>query len=213
MTDEQEFNQNRDDLVRKLTSDVPVKKHNYTTRLGVALELRPISSLTLRQLQRDQTGKPQPPKVESVVGPKKQKIVAPNPDDPDYKTALAEWQEDRNIRYMAYVLARGVCAEPDEESVERLLEAAPGLTKTSLKYLWVLEQVEDDVEIGEIVGLIVGQTIPTPKGISDAEDRFRSDDQRESAEGIPAAEVASVDHAYAGARGTASENGSRSELD
>src|SRR5689334_10441605 len=51
------------------------KPHTYKTQLGVVLELRPISALTLRQLQKDRTGEPKPPKVESFIGQKKQKVV------------------------------------------------------------------------------------------------------------------------------------------
>src|SRR5689334_14512985 len=73
-------------------------KRSYTTLSGEVLELRPVSAVLIRMIQRDQTGKPKVPIVEIEIGPQRKKVKEPNPDDPEYVKALGEWEEALNER-------------------------------------------------------------------------------------------------------------------
>lgn len=142
----------------------------YRTQGGELLPLRAIPAMVIRQLNSDESGKPQPPIVTVKIGGKTSKEV--NDNDPDYKAALEQWDRDRNERIMMYVLVRGVALEPEPDDQERLLEFSPGLTKSRLKYTWVLEKLSGEIEMAELMSVIMGQTVPTETGIRAAEEQF-----------------------------------------
>ena len=171
----------------ELEETIPVSEHTYTTKSGVALELRQISAIFIRRMQRDTWGKPQPPIVESRVGPKKVIVRETNQDDPEYKAALALWNEEHNERMLIYVMARGIVNEPSAEDIERIRSFFPGETADGLKYAWLLEMMSDE-EVGELSQAIMGLSIPTEKGIADAEARFPGDGERANDQGLPATE-------------------------
>lgn len=160
----------------------PAKSHRtYITKSGAVLELRPVSSVLIQKLKRDTFGKPKPPIVESEVGPRKVKVKEPNSDDPEYKEALAEWENGQNEKALKYIFTRGIVNVAPEEDVERLQSFFPGDNADGIKFAWLLEVLADDEdEISNLVRVITGQTVPTEKGISEAEERFRSDGERQS---------------------------------
>lgn len=160
--------------------------HMYTTKQGVVFELRPISALLIRQLQNDRFGMPQPPVVESKVGPQKRIVKEANPNDPDYTAALAAWEENKNERLIIYIMTRSICDQPTSADTERLREFLPGGTEAQIKYAWVLEHLLDDNELADLAEIIMGQMVPTQKGISVAEERFSGDGEQPTASEVSA---------------------------
>ncbi len=177
------------DAIRKIGDGYTGR--TYTTKQGATLPLRPIPSMIIKQLDGDQSGMPKPPMVEIPYG--KKIVKEPNEHDPEYKAALEQWQNDKSERIMAYVITRGVCADPGAADIERLREFSPGLTDARLKFAWVLEQLEDENEMAELMIVIMGQTAPTEKGIRDAEATFPGDDQQNGHNEISVAESESND--------------------
>lgn len=163
-----------DDRVLVVTPDT----HTYTTQSGVVFELRPVSAVLLRRMERDTHGKPTPPIVETEVGPKKVKQREVNPDDPDYKLALAEWDESHKERMLVYLFAHGIVNGPSPDEMDALREYLPGEKAEGIKYAWVLEMLSNDQEIADLAQAIMGQSVPTDKGIRAAEDRFQGDGER-----------------------------------
>lgn len=160
----------------------------YTTKSGVVLELRPISPVLIRRWKNNTYGRPQPPVVESVVGPQKKKVREVNPEDPEYLAALAEWEEAHNEQLVMYLFTRGILSEPETADIERLQMLLPGESDMGLKYSWVLEMLDGDDEITALSFAIMGLTAPTEKGISEAEDRFQRDGERQADSGVSATE-------------------------
>lgn len=160
------------------TTPVSEGKRIYKSTGGVVLSLRPISRILVRRMERDTLGKPKPPIVETEVGPKKVKVKESNPEDPDYKAALALWNEDHSERMLIYVLFHGVVEGPSAEEIELLKDVFPGENAMGIKYAWLNELIPNENEIGELSRIIIGQTLPTAEGINDAEARFPGDSER-----------------------------------
>lgn len=152
--------------------------HEYTTKSGVVFQLRPVSPVLVRRIQKDTFGKPQPPVVETIVGPQKRKVKETNPDDPDYKVALAEWNERHEEQTLVYLWSRGVVDDPDPESAARLKVFLPGSSDAEIKYAWLLELLVDDQEIADLAVAIMGQSMPTENGIAAAEATFPGDGEQ-----------------------------------
>lgn len=149
----------------------------FTTKQGVVFQLRPISRVVLRRLTKDAWGKPQPPIVETVVGKQKHKIREANPHDPEYKAALALWEEEHEERTLIYLFSNGICGEPDAKTLARFKLFLPGDNEDQLKYNWIMEQITDD-EIQPLSVAIMGLTVPTEQGIGVAEEQFPGDSER-----------------------------------
>jgi hypothetical protein len=173
--------------IEQVLTAVDTTRHTYTTKQGVVFALRPIPALLIRQLQNNQSGRPQPPVVESAVGPQKKKVKETNVNDPDYLAALQAWEEERQEKFIAYIFSRGVVDDPSEEDQERLREFLPDTSAAMLKYTWILEHMSDDAELGPFAEAIMGQTVPTAGGISQAEERFQRDGEQSADSEISAA--------------------------
>lgn len=150
----------------------------YTTRAGVTLTLRPISSMVIYNLQNDQWGKPQPPVVTVKLGPNAKPTKQTNPDDPEYLEALELWTRERGNRFIKYVWDRGIVNKPSKEDAARIKQFLPGGTEADIHYMWICEQLGDDDEIGDLTDAITGQTAPTEAGIAEAEATFPSNGEQ-----------------------------------
>lgn len=139
---------------------------------GVVFHLKKISLLTLRSIQNNMWGMPQPPVVEVAVGPKKIKRRESNPNDPAYKEKLQEWTNAKSERSLEYICTEGVKDNPPQKDVVRLRGYLPGATESQIKYAWIVEQFTNPDEIGELSDKIVSMVAPSEKGISDAESTF-----------------------------------------
>lgn len=178
LKDSAAFNELRDEI-RGVLDDAAdtISKFRYTCEdTGVVLYLQPISVLTLRAIQNDFWGMPQPPVKETKLGPKKVKRLEANPNDPEYLQRYKEWNDAKNERALIYVCTEGVINDPPEEDFTRLKRYLPGGDPTAIKYAWIVEQFKNPDEIGKLSEAIISVVAPTDKGISEAEDTFRSDD-------------------------------------
>lgn len=170
-------------------TDEEKKPRVYVTKKGVTLQLNTVSNYAIRHIREDKIGMPQPPIVETTLGPKKIKHREANPEDPEYKAALNAWNLKQNDKIALYVVTRGVASEPSEEEARELREFTSDVTGAHIKYLWVLEQLIDDDEFAILIPVIMGQTIPTEQGIGAAESRFPGDSERDADRELSSSEV------------------------
>lgn len=148
----------------------------FVTSTGSELTLRPIPSLILERLYNATAGKPEKPKVpmvEVTIG-KSHKTKEENPNDPDYKAALEQYEKDLNAweqakgtRIMMYLLTAGVAGTPPEEFVTDHRFFFPDATTSEMKYIWVASQIPDD-DLEALNLAITGQTKPTAKGLEES---------------------------------------------
>jgi hypothetical protein len=150
----------------------------YVTRSGVELALVKVPYLVLERLLNDKSGRPKPPIVEVTIAGK-YKNREPNPNDPDYKQALAEWESEYQFRLFRYLFSKGVrCAVPSE-FVKEHLEFFPGSSEAFLQYLFVCTLLEDDPdEIAALSDAIMGQTMPTQSGLEASAGQFQRGSER-----------------------------------
>lgn len=103
----------------------------------------------------------------------------PNPDDADYKAALAKWQMKKNYKMSFFILTMGIVEECPPEFWDEYGEFFPhARTPSKRKYIWITVQITDDKVLAELMDAIIGQTEVTEDGLKDAEDEFRLVDQR-----------------------------------
>lgn len=170
---------------------VDFERRIFVARDGTEVRLKPISRLILERLFNDASGKPTVPKVEVEIAGQ-HKRHEDNPEDPDYKKALANWEGQRNLRLTRYFLTHGVADNAPEEFVEEYREFFPDANDNEMRYLWMVdllgEEHQEDWEL--ITQAITGQTAPTAKGIEQAEAAFPGDGQRDTDQPVPAVESA-----------------------
>lgn len=163
------------------------RRRTYTTSGGVVLQLRPISALSIDAIRNDMTNRPEPPTIEIAMG---EGLTRPalNPDDPDYKRALTEWQNDKNMRGMEYIWTSGIETQPDDETLNRLVKFFPHADPIDLQFMWLCELMPSQAEVNMITEVILSQTMTTETGIAESEAIFPGDGQRsaDSALSVPA---------------------------
>lgn len=163
----------QDVKVAVVLPQIDTKQRTFTLKSGKVFKLRPISGVVIRRLQNDFWGMPQPPVVESEVGPNKKKVKVGNPDDPEYIQKKQEWEVAKNERILLYIWTVGVLDEPTDQDIERLKQFLPGATPEIIKYTWIAEHFLDDSEIGLLTEAITSQNQVTEQGVSEAEQSFR----------------------------------------
>jgi hypothetical protein len=150
----------------------------YVTRSGIELALVKVPYLVLERLLNDKSGRPKPPIVEVTIAGKYKNREA-NPNDPDYKQALGEWESEYQFRLFRYLFSKGVQCDVPSEFVKEHLEFFPGSSEAFLQYLFVCTLLEDDPdEIAALSDAIMGQTMPTQSGLEVSADQFQRDGKR-----------------------------------
>ena len=145
----------------------------YTSNRGLEIKILPISPMAVGALRSDQTGKPLPPIVEvNVAGNKR---MMENTDHPDYKARIEDWESDRNMQMMRYVLAAGTNIPAPADWIETMGAFFPNPTPTNLRVYWLFEQLDTD-EVTDLMDHIMGRSMPTEKGLQIARDRFPGND-------------------------------------
>ncbi|MBA3867785.1 MAG: hypothetical protein H0X30_01375 [Anaerolineae bacterium] len=145
---------------------IDVDRGVFVTSRGEDIELsgKRISSLMLERLVNE--GKPRIPMKEVLIlGKHKQMEAAPN--DPGYLAMLAEWESNQKIATLIYVFTIGVKGKPDAEFVEEQRAFFPDASDVMMKYLYVCSLVPDE-DIDKLTEAIMGQFLPTAKGIEEA---------------------------------------------
>lgn len=152
----------------------------FVTRSGFELALVKVPYLVLERLLNDKTGRPKPPIIEVTIAGK-YKNREPNPNDPDYKQALAEWDSEYQFRLFRYLFSQGVKCEVPNEFAKEHLEFFPGASDSFMQYLFVCTLLEDDAdEIAALSDAIMGQTMPTTSGLEASAQRFPGTGERVS---------------------------------
>jgi hypothetical protein len=175
----------------KVRPCVDYERRIFVARDGTEVRLKPISRLILERLYNDVSGKPSVPKVEvEIAGTHKR--LEDNPENPAYKTALANWEGARNLRITRYFLTHGVADNAPDTFVKEYREFFPNADDNEMRYLWMVdllgEENQEDWQL--ITQAITGQTAPTAKGIEQAEAAFPGNGQRDTDQPIPAVESA-----------------------
>jgi hypothetical protein len=138
----------------------------FVTSRGEDIELsgKRVSALMLERLTNE--GKPRIPMKEVLILGKHKQMEA-TPNDPGYLALLAEWESNQRINSLIYVFTLGVKGQPDEEFVEEQKAFFPNANAVTLKYLWVSSRLPDE-DIDKLAEAIIGQSMPTSKGIDEA---------------------------------------------
>lgn len=137
----------------------------------IPLSGKEINYLILQQIQNQ--GKPAIPKREVTIGGK-YKQVEENPQDPAYLKALEDWHSETGIRAGRYLFTVGVKGQPDAAFWEEYADFFPDATTSEKKYLWVCSLVPND-DLPRLIEAIMGQTMPTEKGLEQSAESFRSE--------------------------------------
>lgn len=142
----------------------------FITSRGNEVELsgKRISALMLERLSND--GKPKIPMVEVTLMGKHKQLEA-NPDDPKYKALLEEWETESRSKAVRYVYVMGVKGDASEDFIAEQREFFPNATASDWKYLWVCSLVPDE-DIDVFIEAVIGQMLPTTKGMEDAAGKF-----------------------------------------
>jgi hypothetical protein len=144
----------------------------------IELSNRRVTSLMLERVLN--AGKPTVPHIEiTLLG--KHKEVQENRNDPSYLQALKDWESEQQLRMMRYVFDVGVNGAPPDWFVDEQLDYFPNASRVDLKYLWVASRIPDS-DLQAFSEAIVGRTIATAKGLEEAAESFRSEDQRTESE-------------------------------
>lgn len=144
----------------------------FITSKGEEIELsnKPVSALIVQQIQNQ--GKPSIPKVEITLLGKHKQLEA-NPEHPGYKAELKEWEENSNLAVLRYLCVVGVKGQAPAEFVDEHRVFFPNATDTEMKYLWVASRIPDD-DLAQFTEAVMGQSIPTAKGLEESADSFRN---------------------------------------
>lgn len=152
----------------------------YVTKGGYELTLRKVPYLVLERLLNDKSGRPKPPIVEVRIAGKHMSREA-DPNDPDYKKALEEWETEYKFRIFRYLFSEGVECDVPAEFAKSHLEFFPNASDSFIQYLWICVLLEDDEnEIAGLSDAIMGQTMATQSGLESAASRFSGQRQRVS---------------------------------
>lgn len=144
----------------------------FVTRSGFELTLVRVPYLVLERLLNDKEGRPKPPIVEVTIAGK-YRNREPNPNDPDYKQALAEWDSEYQFRLFRYLFSKGLTCEVPNEFAHEHKEFFPGSSDSFIQYLFVCTLMEDDSdEIAALSNAIIGQSMPTTSGLEASAARF-----------------------------------------
>lgn len=156
------------------TARIDAARKMFITSRGNEIELsgQRISSLMVERFAK--ISKPVVPlKVVTLLG-KHQQLEA-NPNDPGYLTLLKEWNSEQNIANLVYLFNVGIKGQPPSEFVEEQTEFFPEADRKTMKYLWVASQLPDE-DINTLSEAILGQSLPTEKGLAQSADSFRRQD-------------------------------------
>lgn len=154
------------------TARIDAARKMFITSRGNEIELsgKRISSLMLERLANK--GKPQIPMKEVVLLGKHKQLEA-NSNDPGYLALLEEWNAEGKIESLVYIFSIGVKGQPPPEFIDEQREFFPEANATMMKYLWICSQLPDE-DIGALSEVILGQSLPTEKGLAQSADSFLS---------------------------------------
>lgn len=159
----------------------------FTFANGRTVDIRQVSTHTLRLADRNYPPKPQPP-TQVIDGTEET-----NYSDPDWLRAVKAWDDGLNQRRLEILIAFGVKADIDQEALtefrataERIKLAVPADDLMCyIQHLCIGTSAEDIA----FQNALVDASIPTESKISEAADGFKSEVQEP---GHPEGEVTDV---------------------
>lgn len=161
----------------------------FITRSGAELHLKPVPALVVERLFKDQSGKPQVPMVDVLIGGKHSRSE-PNPNDPAYLNALNDWTLEHQMKVFQYVIWKGIDNATPKDFVKEHRQFLPDATEPEMKYLWIGSLLENLEDIRLLVDAIIGQTAITEQGLEQAVQSFPGDGEQSGYSGVPAGESA-----------------------
>lgn len=169
---------------------IDYEHHQFIARDGTVLTMKPIPKLLLERLYNSQEGKPKVPVVEVMIAgqfPRKES----NPEDPDYKQALEEWQTAKNLRIVRFVIINGIVDPAPDCFVRENSEFFPDETEGGMKYLWIVSLLGSEGEDLQLLSeALMSQTAVTEKGVELASNSFPGDGGGNPVATVPDAESA-----------------------
>lgn len=178
MTDQTLFDE--PEVIQNGHKDLPMldpATRQFTCSNGQVIHLsnRAVNPMIIMQLQT--RGKPEVPKVE-VLLLGKHKQIQENPNDPDYKVALTNWQQETNNRVMQYILCTGIdTGTVPDDFVTEYMDFVPDARANEIKFAYITSLVPLD-DFGELMEAILGEHEPTAKGMQQVADSFRGAGER-----------------------------------
>ena len=156
----------------------------FTFDNGVEVKIRPVSPMLAAEVLkgwRKANPEPQPPMQEvDVLGAKRRE---PNFDDPEYRLAVSDYQQNAatnvGILTLRMMIKRGVECKVDPDAVKQLREdmaelGAPIDPDYDDKYIYVamfLASSQD--EMNRLRDVIMKRSQPTPEEVNAAKETFR----------------------------------------
>jgi hypothetical protein len=138
--------------------------------------LKPIPQALLADAMSED-GKPKPPMKEVKYAGGAVKLEE-DWDNEDYRGRLNTWQNNYNIRLLRLCIALGVDniegPAPDQDIIDKIIAAHGPQTEGELEMRWAMYLIGDEIE--GFLNLAMGQTVPTQRGIEEAEERFPDTD-------------------------------------
>ncbi len=159
--------------VNALKVDMIKGRRVVTMPKGDKLTLRTVNPLIVERLMNDQHGKPQVPEVEVKLAGGRRSVES-NPNDPVYIEDLAAWNRERQMRMLTGLVTLGIEEVTPKAFADDILDLFPHFGEKDLKYLWIGEMLTDESQLGDLIEVIVGQTLATEGDIADSMDSFRS---------------------------------------
>lgn len=152
-----------------------VKNRTFTTKEGVCLHLKRVSSLVIDRLAMDaEKTRPKPPTVDVQIGD--HWVSQLNYDDPEYARLLALWQHKVEIDRAQFMLGVGIADAPPPDFISEHTELFPDATERELRSWWVTSFVSEEDELKALCSAIMGQTVATAEGVDAAAASFRGND-------------------------------------
>lgn len=149
----------------------------FITSRGDEIELsgKQISSLVIDRITNE--GRPRIPMVEVTLMGKHKQLEA-HPQDPGYLALLEQHDADSRLTMLRYLFLMGVKGTPPQAFVDDHRPFFPDAADADMKYLWVASRIpDDDIEI--FMEAVMGQAMPTRKGLDEVADSFPGDGQRQ----------------------------------
>ncbi|MDX2138334.1 MAG: hypothetical protein SF123_09595 [Chloroflexota bacterium] len=152
---------------------------NIVLASGERIPTLKMNWLLVERVRANEDGKPKPPIRDVTLAGGKLSQEA-NPYDPEYIEALQAWELARNLRFLVYLISKGVnwklYSIDGAWRQENSFYFSETTTEDEWRYLYIASKFEDPDDFNAFVALLSGSTSPTPEGIAEAKETFQSDD-------------------------------------
>lgn len=159
----------------------------FETLEGTIFRLRPLSPLIINHIEIQwEAKKPKVPVVEVHINGHTAKET--NPHDPEYLEQVAAWQRAKANANYTTIFGLGIVDDVPKDLAKLYMSMLPDATPGDLRAFWATSVVGINTdECNALIERIVGQTMPTEKGLELSSERFQGDDKRDGRAEIQAA--------------------------